>query len=338
MAEYRKKEAREWAREKMRGVANTLTPTFTQDLKGINERATRFDIRKEIEYGFWGVLLVSETATTLEEYIRLTEWSADEAKGKMRLIHHASFNTLEENIQAVQSAERAGADLVLLSYPATFYPCSSDEIYAYTQAFCDATNLGIILFPVPLWGFERLHPAGMDPGLVKRMIETIPNIVCIKAESGMPTIAGFVQAYKMFSHQVLISLPLEDDALPLSALVPIPFMGTSNYEYFGPIIPKMHRFIRDGRFEEAMELYWQIHPARLANIATFASMAGTNLIHRMMWKYQGWLSGFNGGPLRQPTMRLSPQQMAGLRQALVRSGLPVTGDPDSQFFVGRNPM
>jgi hypothetical protein len=26
-------------------------------------------VRKEIEYGFWGMLLVSETATTITEYI-----------------------------------------------------------------------------------------------------------------------------------------------------------------------------------------------------------------------------------------------------------------------------
>jgi hypothetical protein len=31
MAEYRKSEAREWARAKMRGVANVIIPTFTQN-------------------------------------------------------------------------------------------------------------------------------------------------------------------------------------------------------------------------------------------------------------------------------------------------------------------
>ena len=31
----------------------------------MNERAIRYDVRKEIEYGFWGTLMVAETATTL---------------------------------------------------------------------------------------------------------------------------------------------------------------------------------------------------------------------------------------------------------------------------------
>ena len=176
MADYRKHEAREWAKASMKGVANTITPTFTQDLRSLNESAIRHDVRKEIEYGFWGTLLVAETATTFDEYVRFAEWAADEAGRRLHLIHHASFNSLEENIAAVQATERAGADLVLLAYPPTFYPASADDIYRYTKTFCDSTNLAVMLFPVPLWGFERIHPArglwsGPDPAPARRGAE-----------------------------------------------------------------------------------------------------------------------------------------------------------------------
>jgi len=99
----------------MRGVANVIIPTFTHDLRKLNGHAIRHDVRKEIEYGFWGTLLVSETATTIAEYTRFAEWAADEAKGKLRLIHHASFNTLEDNIEAVQDAERAGKGIASIT-------------------------------------------------------------------------------------------------------------------------------------------------------------------------------------------------------------------------------
>jgi len=85
MAEYRKSEAREWAKANMRGVANVIIPTFTQDLRKLNERAIRHDVRKEIEYGFWGTLLVSETATTIAEYTQFAEWAADEPRGNCAL-------------------------------------------------------------------------------------------------------------------------------------------------------------------------------------------------------------------------------------------------------------
>jgi 4-hydroxy-tetrahydrodipicolinate synthase len=87
-----------------------------------------------------------------------------------------------------------------------------------------------------------------------------------------------------------------------------------------------------------MRLYWQIHPIRMTRLADMASFAGANFIHRFSWKYQGWLNGFNGGPLRQPTMRLVDRQMKALRQGLIASGLDVTTSPDSEFFVGRNPV
>lgn len=337
MAEYTRKGAREWAWERMVGVANVIIPTYTSDLARLNERAIRYDVNKEIEYGFWGALLVSEAGTTLEEYIRFVEWAVDEARGRLRLIHHASFNTLEENIRAVQLAERAGVDLALLSYPPTFYPDSLEDIYEYTVTFCRSTNLGVILFPVPLWGFERLHPAGMPVELIKRIVEDAENVVAVKAEGGMPTIGGFVETYLELGKKVIVTCPLEWDGLALGLLVPIQFMGTSNYEYYGPVIPQVFTLVREGKAREAMKLYWQIHPARMANMAATRSVEGANFLHRMMWKYQGWLSGFNGGPLRLPTMRLVDRQMRQLREAHRASGLPTTPDPDGEFFRGRNP-
>src|SRR4051794_21559864 len=110
----------------MRGAANVVIPTFTNDLRGVNEAATRHDIRRERELGFWGALLVSETATTGAEYLQFTEWAVDEAKGDLHFIFHASFNTLEENIELANAARAIGAELVLLAYPPNFYPQSSD--------------------------------------------------------------------------------------------------------------------------------------------------------------------------------------------------------------------
>jgi len=337
MARYTKKEAREWAKENLHGLANVIIPTFTQDLTRLNEKGIRHDVRKVIEFGFTGTLLVSETATTFDEYIQFVSWAADEAKGRLHLIHHASFNTLEENIRAVRASESAGADLVLLSYPSNFYPRSSNDIFEYTKAFCDATNLGVILFPVPLWGFERLHPAGMDPQIIDRMIKEIPNIVAIKAEAGMPLIAGFAHMYNLYKDDVVISIPLEDNGIPLSTLIPVQWMGTSNYEYYGSVMPRLFNMIKEGKIKEAFDLYWQIHPARLAYASLSSAVSGANFLHRMLWKYQGWLTGMNGGPLRQPTMRINHRQMQALRQGLIQSGIPVTEDDDSQFFIGRNP-
>ncbi|HEX3972137.1 MAG TPA: dihydrodipicolinate synthase family protein, partial [Stellaceae bacterium] len=148
MAQYRKREARDWARKNMQGCACVIIPSFSNDLERLNEKAIRHDVRRVIELGFEGALLVSEVAITLDEYRQFTEWAADEARGRLHLVHHASFNTLEQNIKAAQLSAAAGADYVLLSYPANFYPQSNEEVYEYTRAFCEGTDLGVMLFAV----------------------------------------------------------------------------------------------------------------------------------------------------------------------------------------------
>ena len=43
MAEYTRKEARDWAKAKMRGVCGCMLPTFNSSLTKVNERAIRHD-------------------------------------------------------------------------------------------------------------------------------------------------------------------------------------------------------------------------------------------------------------------------------------------------------
>ena len=56
MASYNRDEARDWARDHLRGVINVVIPSFTNDLLGINEAAVRHDVRKQFEFGFDGAL------------------------------------------------------------------------------------------------------------------------------------------------------------------------------------------------------------------------------------------------------------------------------------------
>ncbi|HXQ49836.1 MAG TPA: dihydrodipicolinate synthase family protein [Stellaceae bacterium] len=338
MARYRKNEARAWAREHMTGCDCVIIPSYTSDLRGMNERGVRHDVRRCIELGFEGALIVSEVALTLDEYRSVTEWAADEAKGRLRIVHHASFNTLEENIEAVRLTEAAGADYVLLSYPANFYPTTSQEVYDYTKAFCDGTKLGVMLFQVPLWNFGRLHPSDLEPALLRRLLQDVPNIIAIKAEGGMPLKGGLTDAYRLFRDQVIISCPIEADVIPLMSVMEFQYSGTSNTHFYGNSVPRMFQLAREKKFDEAMEIYWRIQPARAANGLANGGTPFTGFLNRMVWNYQGWLQGMNGGPLRQPTNKINDRQMAMLRRGLAEAKLDPTRDPNTAYFVGRNPM
>jgi 4-hydroxy-tetrahydrodipicolinate synthase len=195
-----------------------------------------------------------------------------------------------------------------------------------------------MLFAIPLWGFERVHPAGMSVDFVRHVLDTIPNVVAVKSEQGFPGIAGVCEMYHHFRDEVVISCPIESDAIPLLSLMDLQFSGTSNTHWMSGWYPRTFELARTGDWEQAMERYWQVQPARqAAGAASGATAGGIGVINRTQWKYQEWLAGYNGGPLRQPSLRLPDRLMKGLRAGLRASGLPVTDDPDSEFLVGRTP-
>jgi len=334
---YRRDEAREWARENFRGVHNVIIPSYTNDLSDINEQAVRHDDRRNLEFGFAGTLLVAETNITVDEYTRFVEIAADEARGQMMLIYHAAFNTLAQNVDAATRAAAVGAELALLSYPPSFYPRSEQDIYDYSKAFCDGTDLATMLFPVPLWGFERLHPASISVDVLEQLVDDVPTVVAIKAEGGAPSVAGFAHVWNRLGDRIVVSMPIIEHAISLASLVPLQVIATSNTEYYSSTAPTMLALAQSGKHDEALNLLWQIAPAWKAN-ESVAPTPGAHVVHRMAWKYQAWLAGYNGGPLRMPTNRLIWKEMRAYRQALADSGLPVTADPDEAFCAGRNPV
>jgi 4-hydroxy-tetrahydrodipicolinate synthase len=338
MPAYNRTEARDWAREKLVGAVNCTIPSFTNDLRAINEKAIRHDVRLAKQHGFLGTLGVSEVNISLPEYLDFLRIARDEAGEGFVVVHHGSWSNLEQNIEAVRGAEEAGADLVLLSYPPNFYPESEQDIYDYTRAVCDATNLAIILFPMFLWGFSpRIHPSDIPARLIRRLLDDCPNIAVIKAEGGFPSIMSVIECHRRFGNEVVISMPIEGELIPLSQVMPIQLSATSDHEYYGPMIPRVMELLRQGKYDDATQIYWQLHPARKIKAGLAPVLHGGAFLNRQAWKFQGWLQGYNGGPLRQPTQRIHDAQMTALRKGLLDAGLQPSMDPFREFFIGRNP-
>lgn len=336
MAKFEPGEARAWAMENLRGVTGCVMPSFTQDLSGLNEEAIAHDIERERQLGFNGFLIVAECGTTPEELRRFIDVSVAES-GEMVTVLQAAEGTLEENIELVRYAATAGVDLVMPSYPLSFYPQSGEEVVEYTRTLAQATHMGLIVFAMNLWNFERLHPSGFAVSWLDQLVETAPNLVAIKNEVAEPGVAGIAEVFRRFSDRVRVADPLEMNSPAWTTTFGMPWMGTSNYEYFGTEVPRYFELLqRPDGFDEAMDIYWRIHPARQASGSLMKEAnAGTVFVHRMLWKYQGWLQGFNGGPVRPPHMRLTDRQMRTLRNAALASGLPITDEPDTEFFRGR---
>lgn len=339
MTKYDIGEARTWALESLRGCCGCIQPTFTASLDGLNEEAIRFDVRREKELGMSGVLIISECGTTPAEFKEFTRIVVDEAGDDLVTVLQASEPTLADSIASAEMGAEAGVDLVMPSYPLYFNPTSLDDVFEFTKQIGAASERGLIIFAMDQWNFSRLHAAGFPMSLLERMVDEIPQVVAIKNEVGGPGVGGIAAVFERFTGQVIVTDPLEFNAPAWIANYGMAFMGTSNYEWMGHSVPRMLTLLSNPEtWDAGMDLYWRMAPARRAHSAVCTPLvANSGLVPRMHWKYQGWLNGFNGGPIRQPHMRISAAQMTTLRNAAVASGLDVTTDDDALFYAGRNP-
>ena len=338
MSPYRKSEAKSWAVQNLKGVCNVILPSFTSDLSGLNEAAIRHDVRRNIELGFSGALLVSECGTTPAEMREFMEIAVDEAAGRHQILLHGTFDTADQIIAVCKEAEAIGADAVLLGHPNSFYPKTAKDIVDYTRYVCDNTALGVVLFCAVHWNFQRVHPSGYPMEAVLELAD-VENVIGVKFEVGRP---GAVANYECFrqlaGRDIVVSDPFEPNMPIWTDLFDMQWVGTSNYEYYGDLIPRTFALLKDGKRDEALELYWQTQAARVTRGSLQATFEGANFIHRYLWKYQAWLAGYNGGPLRQPAMKLNDGQMRRAADGLIASRVIDKQPADlAEFFIGRNP-
>ena len=334
--EYTRQEAKAWARETFRGACNVIIPSYTSDLKGLNETAIRHDVRRNIELGFWGALLVSEAGTTLDEMRTFMEIAIDEASGEQRFLLQGAFDTAEDIVTLANDGRSLGIDGMLLGHPNSFYPTSAREVEDYTLEICRATDLAVVLFLVEHSNLRRLDARGFPADVLDRLTE-VDTIVAVKYELGRQQTTNTYETFKRLQDaDVLLSDPMEFSAPMWVDLFDMQWMGTSNYEYYGDYVPRLLDLLHAGKSQEAMEEYWRIQPARNARSATMSS-GGANLVHRYLWKFQAWLNGYNGGPIRQPAMKLSESQMRTAAEGVRKAGIAPGDEPFAEFFVGRNP-
>lgn len=333
---YTRSEVKDRAMSTWRGACNVTLPSFTQDFSRLNSAGITHDVRRAAEFGFWGTLVASESGTTPDEYVHFMEIAADAAPKDFRLVAHLSFNTVDEMTSVARAAESLGFEAALPAYPQTFHPASSYDIVEFTRDLSERTDLALILFGVMTWGYRALDPRGFPHDALEEMSK-LETAAAIKYEAGVPGIpVGLADALRRCGEHVIVQCPMEQNAPAFVDWFGMQWIGTSGYESFGDRVPRWFDLVHEGKWDEAMELYWSYQPIREAKGALSASVGGANLIHRNAWKYMSWLHGFNGGLLRMPQMRLSPKQRASLRSAIEASGYDVPAD-DSEFFTGRHP-
>lgn len=178
----KKKEAKEWARDKVKGqFFGNITP-FTAGGEAIDEEGLRKNLRHCIALGAdgigWGGPLSEPFTMTIKERKRGHEILAEEAKrGGVVSYAYPSSESLPQTIELAQHAAAVGCDLLMVNVP--FEWTKTDAmIFSYFELIAEkAGEIGILLYNTP-------HSSYILPLDMEDKIANLPSVCCLKEATG----------------------------------------------------------------------------------------------------------------------------------------------------------
>lgn len=332
-------ERKAWAAEALVGLENALMPSFTPDMRSLDEQAIRHDVRQAKAHGFFSTMCTLETGLTSEEAKRFLSIACDEAGDDLLVSFTLLNDSFEQSLALLEHAEGAGCSHALLGYPATFRPQGPDEIYARTAMLAEATSLGLVMYVSDKFDFARLHPSQIPFEAYDRVAD-LANVVSLKVGFGDPATA--YEAFERYGSRVLVNVgtPMLIGAFPLLRRhYRAQWFGGGAWEMWQspakPYLVEYHDAVMHGRLEEAMRIYWRIAPATRIMMGSIARGGDAGMYHWPFGKYVSWSVGGNGGAMREPAQRLSPMMMQARRKALEAIGIAPPEESDAAFWIGR---
>ncbi len=109
--EFTKSEAKQWAKKNYKGLCCCISPSFTPDMKELDEEGIRWDVRHTINKGAFSVFCQQEICDmTFEERKRFVQIACEEAKGKALVSMFSGDNTVAEDIELLKHFDLLNLD------------------------------------------------------------------------------------------------------------------------------------------------------------------------------------------------------------------------------------
>lgn len=313
---YKKSEAKDFAREHLRGLyAATLTP-FSDDLS-LDEDGFRRNFRHWIDdLGLAGLFVNGKQgeyfSMSLEERKRTFEIAVEECGGKAGSMLSCSDENLDTVLELARHAQNIGADYVIIHTPPLYFHRDVNSVlYEYYRYLSEQLDIAIAMWHQPDYGYV------MQPELAARLAE-LPNIVAIKYSVERDLYARLT---RLAGDRLIVSTSAED--LWLENIVEL---GWQVYLCSTP--PFLMQTKSDRRMQEYTDLAMagKVDGARkvrdsLAPVR--AALKDTRPADKPQAQQKYWqeLLGQAGGPVRRPLLNLTEAEKATIRSALDDCGL-----------------
>ncbi|MEM9384755.1 MAG: dihydrodipicolinate synthase family protein [Pseudomonadota bacterium] len=315
-SKYTKHDAKDYARQHMRGVWAAALNPFRHDLS-LDEAGLRANIRHWIdELDIKGLFIAGKQgeffSMSLEERKRNFEIAVEECDGAAGVIVSVSDQNFDTVKELAHHAEHCGADYIVVHAPVlSFVHNRAEVLYQYYKALCDELDIGIAMWSHPDSGYL------MQPGECARIAQ-LPNIVAIKYS--VPR-----EMYVKLSHMVGNKIQVSTSAEP-EWLDNIEELGWRLYLCSSPPYhlqtandKRMDEYTRlafEGKFEQARRVRDSLNPVREA-------MANAKPADKpqAFGKYWQELLGQVGGRVRPPMLELTDRERAVIDEAFESCGL-----------------
>ena len=313
---YTKLDAKDYARENMRGIWAAVLNPFREDFS-LDEEGLRSNIRHWVDdLGIQGLFIAGKQgeffSMSLVERKRNFEIAAEETGDKAATIMSASDQNFDTVVKLAKHAENCGADYIVVHTPILHFVTDQDDtVYNYYKELCDRVNIGIAMWSHPDSGYL------MSPELCVRVAE-LPNIVAIKYSVPRKM---YKRLTEMVGDKIQVSTASEvewlDNIIELDWKLYL--CSTPPYQLQTKNDRRMNEYTRlglEGRHTEAKKIWESLEPVR--NAIRDTKPGGKPQAHGKYWQE---LLGQVGGPVRSPLLQLTQDEKTRTREAFEACGL-----------------
>ena len=313
---YSKAQAKEYARDQMRGIWAAALNPFDGD-GALNEEGLRANIRHWVDdLDIQGLFIAGKQgeffSMSMDERKRNMTIAVEECSDRAGTIMSISDQNVSNVLELGLHAQACDADFVVVHAPVLSFCHDRDEVlFNYYKYLCDRLDIGIAMWSHPDSGYL------MEPEQCARIAE-LPNIVAIKYSVPREM---YVRLSHMVGDLIQVSTSLEDDWLDN-----IEELGWQLYLCSSPPYQlqtkndkRMHEYTElafSGRFDKARMVRDSLEPVRQAIRAT--KPGGKPTAHGKWWQE---LLGQAGGFVRHPMLELTEDEKNRTRTAFEGCGL-----------------
>ena len=320
--DYSKNDAKEWAKENLKGQWTTMVTPFTKEDE-LDEEGLRRNIEHVTKLGVAGMgfswNMGEFWSLTPDERARLMEIVPGMVKGRVKTAFQVTSTSLKEVISMSNKASNLGYDFVIIA-PPFIMAKNEEQVIRFVSAAAEKTEIGMAFYNSPQFGIV------MSARGLSRLAE-IKNLIAIKEASFNMQLG--IDTHLLAGDRAVVSVPDEEIFFfeeYYGIRQQVMFANTSDWRFDTASSNNYVRFIdlaTNGKLKEAKELYTKIKPIKMASRKWWSRLVARTggALPVQMAKYWGELMGMSGGNVRAPLLQMEEEEKLELKRDLESLGL-----------------